>query len=107
MSQPHRATDADAERIATATAETKALRAQLRRIERTLESVLTSDALTDAQRLELLGLLAGTRGGPHTRPTVNPGAEHQLIEHYRRLTTNDKTLISRLCARFAGRTGDA
>jgi hypothetical protein len=114
---PHRATAADAKRLAEAehekvladrrlTAahqEAKDLRGQLRRIERTLESVLASDALTAAQRRELLGLLAGTRGGPHSKPSLNPGAEQSLIDHYRRLTTNDKTLVSRLAARFAGR----
>lgn len=116
-SAPHRATENDAERIAAAAkqhtadlkkladadAKVEAVTAQLRRVERTLEALLSSKALSSAQRTELLGLLAGTRTGARRDQAANPAIEQRLLTQYRTMSRNDKHIVSMLFKRLAGR----
>lgn len=113
---PHLATDADAEqaleliqRHAEAAAQVDRLTRRLLRVERTIEAVLASPALTKAQRAELVGLLAGTRSGatPGTPvSSTHAAAEHRLIAHYRAMAETDKRIVSQLCARLAAMRKD-
>jgi hypothetical protein len=78
---PHLATATDAKRLASRAKKLKAAQAtvlelttRMKQIERTLRGLVTSQALTDAQRNEILGLVTGTRSrrrlSPHMRGTV-------------------------------------
>jgi hypothetical protein len=71
----------------------------MKRIEQTIHRLTTSPALTEAQRIELLGLLAGTRNGRiDPKHVPNTPAEQRLVDNFRAMSTNHRRLASLLFA---------
>jgi len=119
VSAPHVATQTDAERAAAhasrKAADARRLQAEqekvrglerhVKRLESTIRTFLTADKVTEPQRAELVGLLAGLR--PHARGLIDPKyagitkPEQRLVDNYRAMSGNHARLMSGLAAELA------
>jgi hypothetical protein len=74
-----------------------------RAIERTLRTILASDALNDDDRAAVVAVLCGRSSARD--PKLLTDVETALIEHYRETTTADKQMLRTLLARLAAAGG--
>jgi hypothetical protein len=106
---PHLATRTDAKRQATvvreleaATATVRELTQRMKTIEQAVHRITSSRTLTEDQRVELLGLLAGTRRGQLDPTHVhNSPPEQRLVDNFRIMSSNRRRIVSLLFAELA------
>ena len=73
-----------------------------------LHRLLTSPALSDSDRMEVIGLLSGTRPGTGPLDPRYAGfspAEQQLVARYRAASARQRCIISLLLGEFTEKKG--